>query len=153
MGILKGTSSESTILLPKYSLQQDSFFLDKPPQDVTSPSGVRLLFSETALVFQETFLRSSCSILCLCSWRLCSSSWILICQETKSFLKFIEQTQFNWIPLETYPECKPRAFSCRLKTTFIQSVWKKKKITASEVSHTSKVFQKICYWAHARQTV
>lgn len=77
--------TELTVPLPKYLVQQDSFFSDMSLQDVTSFSGVWLFFLETALVFQETFLRSNCSILCFCSWRLCSSSWILICQETDFF--------------------------------------------------------------------
>lgn len=110
--------TELTVPLPKYLVQQDSFFSDTSLQDVTSFSGVWLLFLETALVFQETFLRSNCSILCLCSWRLCSSSWILICQETVFFFKHIERTEFNREQLETHPECKP---------TFIQKTLKGRK--------------------------
>lgn len=141
-GILEGTSSELTVPLPKYSLQWHSFFLDKFLQDVTSPSGVWLLFPEITLVFQETFLHSNWLSLRLCSRRLCSSSWILICKETNFFLKCTEQTQFNWIQLETYPECKTRAFNYWLKTTVIQSAWKEKKIEQVKFCIHQKCFKK-----------
>lgn len=151
MGILEGTSSELTVPLPKYLLQQDSF-LEMSLRDVTSPSGVRLLFPETALVFQETLLHSSCSILRFCSRRLCSSSWILICEETIFLKKCTEHSsaEYNW---KHILNVNLELSVADLKLHSSKGSGRRKKYSKWSLAYVKSVFKKICSWAHAHQTV